>query len=104
MYNMKTLIGAATVAGALAVPMASTAAALRPIVIGGGLVNVQITELIDDVTITVQDITIPVQAALSLAANVCGVTVNALATQFQDGFVECSAENGPTEQVVTVSR
>ena len=92
MFNMK-MMRAAAVAGVLAVPMASTAAAQRPIVIGGGLVNVQITEVIDDITITVQDINVAAGVALQIAANVCDVNVNVLAEQLRNGSATCEASS-----------
>ena len=103
MFNMK-MMRAAAVAGVLAVPMASTAAAQRPIVIGGGLVNVQITEVIDDITITVQDINVAAGVALQIAANVCDVNVNVLAEQLRNGSATCEGIVDGIEQTVTISR
>ncbi len=58
-------------------------------VITGGLVNVTVTDVIDDVTVTVQDVNVSVGAALALAANVCDVNVNVLARQLRNGGATC---------------
>ena len=103
MFNMK-MMRAAAVAGVLAVPMASTAAAQRPIVIGGGLVNLVITEVIDDVTVTVQDINVAAGVALQVAANVCDVNANVLAEQLRNGGATCEGITDGIEQTVTITR
>jgi hypothetical protein len=59
-------------------------------VLFGGLVNVVVTDVIDDVTVTVQDVNVSVGAALGLAANVCGVGVNVLAQQLRNGDATCA--------------
>jgi hypothetical protein len=88
--------GAALAAGAVATP-----ASAQPVVIGG-LVNVVVTDVIDDVTVTVQDVNVSVGAALGLAANVCGVGVNVLAQQLRNGDATCDAV--ASDQVVTISQ
>jgi len=80
--------------------MASTATA-QPI-ITGGLVNVVVTDVIDDVTVTVQDVNVSVGAALALAANVCDVNVNVLARQLRTGPATC--ENAVDDTAVTISQ
>ncbi len=77
--------GAALSLGAL------TPASAQP-VITGGLVNVVVTEVIDDVTVTVRDVNVSVGAALGIAANVCGVGVNVLAEQLP-GPVTCTSDS-----------
>ena len=100
-FNM---IRAALCAGALSVPLASTAAAQRPVVIGGGLVNVQIVDVIDDIDVNVQDINVTVGAAVQVAANVCGVAVGVIASDLQDGNATCDTLVDGTGQVVTINR
>jgi hypothetical protein len=99
-YARKTAVslfaGAALAVGAL------TPASAQP-VITGGLVNVVVTDVIDDVTVIVQDINVGVGAALALAANVCGVGVNVLAQQLSGpGPVTCTNEE--TDQTVTIDQ
>ena len=97
-YARKTAVslfaGAALALGAL------TPASAQPIVTGG-LVNVTVTDVIDDVTVVVQDINVGVGAALGLAANVCDVNVNVLARQLP-GTATCT--NEVTDQTVTISQ
>ena len=101
MTNMM-LVRAGLVAGALSVALASTASTTSaqqpPIVIGGGLVNVQIIDVIDDVVI--RDINVNVNAAVRIAANVCGVAVGVIAEDLQDGNAQCDVANGPGDIVV----
>ena len=87
--------GAALTAGALAPAYA------QPLVVGG-LVNVVVTDVIDDVTVTVQDVNVGVAAALALAANVCDVNVNVLAQQFRDGSATC--ENAVDDTAATITQ
>ncbi len=102
---MMRMIKAAVVAGALAVPMAASTSAQGPIVIGpGGLVNVQIIDVIDDITVDVEDVAVNVGAALNLAANVCGVGVNVLAQQLRNGSATCDNVVDGTGQIVTISQ
>lgn len=78
----------------LAAPPASTSP-----VITGGLVNVTIVDVIDDVTVTLEDINVGV--ALGLAANVCDTTVGVLSQQLQrDGTTSCTADG----QTVTLNQ
>ena len=66
---------AAVFAGALAVPMAATTSAQPNVVVGGGLVNVQITEVIDDITISDNVVAVSVNAAVQLLAQLCNINV-----------------------------
>ena len=79
---------ALTMAGSVA--MATPAQAAGPVVTGG-LVNVTVTDVVDDVTVVVQDINVSVGAALGIAANVCDVSVNVLARQLKNGGATCDA-------------
>lgn len=101
MFNSK-FVRAAALAGAMAIPMATTASAQPAVVIGGGLVNVQITDVIDDVTVVVQDIDVALGVALQIAANVCDVNVNVLAVQLREGGATCEAPT--SDQVVTITQ
>lgn len=88
---MRTL-QAAVIAGALALPLAASTEAQGPIVIGnGGLVNVQIgtIDVIDNVEVVVRDIDVNVNAAVQIAANVCGVAVGVIADDLVDGSAYC---------------
>jgi hypothetical protein len=92
--------GALTVAGGVA-----PASAAPPVIAAGNLVNVQVTDVIDDVTVTVQDINVTVAAAANIIAQVCGtqIPVAVLATQVvaTDGTFACDATVG--DQAVTVN-
>jgi hypothetical protein len=87
---MKRMMAAAALAGALAIPMATSTAAQGPILVGpGGLVNVQIgsIDIIDDVEVrnVLNDLTVSVGVAANIAANVCGVNVGVLASDLARG-------------------
>lgn len=94
--NVKlNLLGGAVVAALLALPLASsTASAQGPIVIGGGLVNVQIGEINVETGDILSDNVVVLQlgAALQLAANVCNVSVGVIAQQIRTGDAECEAD------------
>ena len=99
MAKMNT-IRAAFFSAALSIPLAVTASAQPPVVIGGGLVNVQIVDVIDDVEVVVQDINVNVNAAVQIAASLCGIAVGVIAEDLQDGNATCEAVTGPAEFVV----
>ena len=101
---MKKIFGAAVLAGAMAIPMAATTEA-QPIAVGN-LVNIQIVRLIDDVTVTVQDINVGVAAAANIAAALCDTVDAALlgGVIANGGSYTCSGTAGPAENVVTFSR
>ena len=102
MVNLK-MVGAVVLAGVLAVPMAPPASA--QVVIGpGGLVNVQIVDVIDDITVNVEDVAVTLGVALQLAANVCDVGVNVLATQLKSGGAECSSVVDGTGQIIRINQ
>ena len=81
---------AATFAGALAVP--ASAASAAPLVTGG-LVNVTIVDVLSDNQVTLQ-------VPITVAANICDVTVAVLATDLRDGDADCSND----QQIITVSQ
>lgn len=101
--TMSKMMQAVAVAGALAVPMAATSSA--QIVIGGGLVNVQVgsIEIIDDVEVrdVLNDLTVSVGVAANIAANVCGVTVGVVAQELaRNGDFACET----ADQFVTIAQ
>ena len=81
---------AATFAGALAVP--ASAASAAP-VFTGGLVNVTIVDVLSGNQVTAQ-------VPITVAANICDVTVAVLATDLRDGTADCSND----QQIITVSQ
>lgn len=87
----KRAIVAATFAGALIVP--SHAASAAPPVVTGGLINVTIVDVLSGNQVTVQ---VPV----SVAANICDVSVAVLAQDLSDGAATCSND----QQTITLSR
>lgn len=72
-------------------------------VVTGGLVNVTVTDVIDDVTVTIQDVKVGVGAALQLAANVCDVNVNVLAQQLRNGG-GATCENSTSDVAATIDQ
>lgn len=83
---------------ALAFAAPSTAEAQGPIVTGG-LVNITVTNVLNNNEI-ITDNNVALGVALNLAANICGVTVNVLATQLGTGGpVSCQTAS----QAVTIS-
>ena len=62
-------------------------------VITGGLVNVTVVDVLSGNQVSLQ-------VPITVAANVCGVAVNVLATDLADGPVDCSTAT----QTITVSR
>jgi hypothetical protein len=85
MLRLKRSFAALASSALLFAGLAAPAAA-QPI-ITGGLVNITIVDSLNNL-ITVQDVNLGV--ALNLAANVCGVNVNVLAVQLQDGTATCT--------------
>lgn len=86
----KRAIVAATFAGALAVP--AHAASAAP-VITGGLVNVTVVDVLSGNQVALQ-------VPISVAANICDVTVAVLAQDLKDGSATCSN----AQQTITLSR
>ena len=62
--------------------------ALAQPVFTGGLVNVTVTDVIDDVEVVVGAVQLPI----GVAANVCDVNVAVLVEDFQDGTANCTAD------------
>jgi hypothetical protein len=71
----------------------STTASAQPVAVGN-LVNVQITNLLNNNRVAVQ---IPVNAA----ANVCGVAVAVLAQDLTAGPVTCTSRSGNQQLTIT---
>jgi hypothetical protein len=93
MTRTKHALAALAVGGAMAALPAVPAMAQGPVVTGG-LVNVTVTDIANNNTVLSSD-NIAVGAALQVAANVCGVTVNVLATQLgQSGPISCTNPTG----------
>ena len=92
---MKTFIkraaAATAIAGAMVVP--ATAASAAP-VFTGGLVNVTIVDL---VSLEQTSVTVPI----SVAANICDVSVIVLARDLADGTADCTTE---TEQITVTQQ
>lgn len=88
MSRFNKMVGAAAVAGVLALPLIQAPSSAQ-VVVGGGLVNVQVgsIEIIDDVEVrnVLNDLTVSVGVAANIAANVCGVTVGVLARDLARG-------------------
>ena len=100
---MRRLFAASTgaaIALASSVVLAPPATA-QPLVTGG-LVNVTVTDVIDDVTVVVRDINVSLGAALGIAADVCDVNVNVLARQLRTGGATCTSE--ASGQTVDISQ
>ena len=88
--------------GTVAMTATASTAHAAP-VITGGLVNVTVTDVIDDVTVVVQDVNVGVAAALNIAANVCDVNVNVLARQLKGGEATCTnATDGLTATITQI--
>ena len=98
------LFRAAAFAGMLSIGMAGTTAAQPQVVVGGGLVNVQIVDVIDDIIVNVEDVNVNLGVALNLAANICGVAVNVLAQQIGTGTATCDAVVDGSGSIVTINR
>lgn len=103
MTNMK-MLRAAVIAVALSIPMAATTSAQPPVVIGGGLVTVQITDVLNDNTVTVQDINVNVGVALQLAATLCDTSVNLLSQELKGGSTTCSTAIEDGIRTVTINK
>ena len=86
---MKKIFGAAVLAGAMAIPMATTTSAQPPVVGAGNLVNVQVgtIEILNGLEVrnVLNDLTVSVGVAAQIAANVCGVSVGVIARDVARG-------------------
>jgi hypothetical protein len=95
MNSIRRAVAAATLTGGLVlggVGLASAASA-QPVVTGG-LVNVTITNLLNNNRVAVA---IPVNAA----ANICGLNVSALAQGLASGPVTCTSRSGNQSLTIT---
>src|ERR1051326_4767732 len=99
MLRKVKLFAAATMAtGALAAGIGASGASAQP-VITGGLVNVTVTNLLNNNDVAV---TVPVQAGVNLGANVCGVDAAVLAADFlQNGTASCTNNQGTRQVQIT---
>jgi hypothetical protein len=95
MNRVRRTVAAVTLAGGLALGSFGLSSAASAQVITGGLVNVTITNLLNNNRVAVQ---IPVNAA----ANICGVSVTVLAQQLTSGPVSCTSTSG--NQTLTISQ
>lgn len=100
--RMRTLAASATAAIALGGSLATAPSASAAPLVTGGLVNVTVTDVVDDVTVVVQDVNVGLGAALGVAANVCDVSVNVLARQLRNGGATCTSD--ATGQTVDLSQ
>jgi hypothetical protein len=103
MFNIKRFAAATVVAGtfAMGIPTATVEAQQNR---QRGLVNVAVFEVIDDVTVVVEDVNVNVAVAANIAANVCGVTVPVavLAEQVLGGSGEFTCTNEIGDSGVTI--
>jgi hypothetical protein len=100
---MKKRIAASAAAAAIGLGgslIAAAPAQAAPLVTGG-LVNVTIVDVIDDVTVEITDVNVGVAAALQLAANVCGTTVALVA---QDIATDGTCTNEVTGDSVIIEQ
>jgi hypothetical protein len=99
--EVKTLASATMMAATLALGLSvvpATAQQNRQ----RGLVNVAVFEVIDDVTVIVQDINVAVGVAANIAANVCGVSVPVavLSVQVTAGEFTCTNDTGDAGVII----
>lgn len=104
MFGIQKLASATMIASTLAFGL-SVAPATAQQNQQRGLVNVAVFEVIDDVTIVVEDVNVAVGVAADIAANVCGVAVPVavLARQVVAGAGEftCTNPGGDTGVEIT---
>lgn len=97
-YAKKTVVS--LFAGAALLGGAAAPASAQPVVTGG-LVNVTVVDLVDVNNNQILN-NIGVAAALGIAANVCGTTVNVLAAQLgTSGPVTCTSDTGDQTATIT---
>lgn len=85
-------------AAALGLTMMAAAPVHAQNVSANNLVNVQISEpllenIANDLSVDISQIPVSVEVPVGIAAAVCGVDANVLASQKKDGPVSCDAEN-----------
>jgi hypothetical protein len=98
MRKIKKLVATTFATGLMAVGVAAPTAPAQPVVTGG-LVNVTVVDVIDDVTVVVRDVNVGVGVAANVAAALCDTAdVNAavLAQQVVRGgdTVNCDTSTG----------
>jgi hypothetical protein len=98
MRSTKKLIASLFASGLLVVGISAPTASAQPVVTGG-LVNVTVVDVIDDVTVVVRDVNVGVGVAANVAAALCDTAdVNAavLAQQVVRGgdTVNCDTSTG----------
>ena len=105
MFSVKKITSGAAIAATLALGLGSVPASAQQNQ-QRGLVNVAVFEVIDDVTVVVQDINVGVGVAANIAANVCGVTVPVavLATQVVVGGTPFTCTNDSGDTGVTIGQ
>ena len=98
---MKTIarVAAAGVIAAGGMAASVAPASAQPLVTGG-LVNVTVTNVANNNEI-VKDVDVSLGAALGIAANICDVNVNVLATQLRDGQTTCESATGDQRVDIT---
>jgi hypothetical protein len=100
MTRTKRALAALATSGTLALAPAVPAMAQGPVVTGG-LVNVTVTNLLNNDTILSQN-NVGVGVAAQVAANVCGVSVGVLASAIGQGApVDCTNPTGDTGVTIT---
>ncbi len=97
MYRTKKMFATLSAAGLMSLGLAAPATPAP--VITGGLVNVTVVDVIDDVTVVVRDVNVGVGVAANVAATLCDTAdINAavLATQVVRGgdTVNCDTSTG----------
>ena len=97
---MRKLMATLFATGVLALGATASTASAQPI-ITGGLVNITVTNVLNNVTITL-DRVVNVAAAVQIAANVCDVPVTVLASDFtQTGSATCTNEVNEASATIT---
>ena len=90
----RTMIASASAVLAIAGSVATATPASAAPLVTGGLVNVTVTDTLNNNEI-LNDVNVGVGAALGIAANVCDVSVGVLARQLHRGGATCtSTANG----------
>ncbi len=98
MPRIKRAVTTAAVAGGMALAPTVPALAQGPVVTGG-LVNVTVTNLLNNDTILSNN-NVGVGVAAGVAANVCGVAVNVISTELASGQNVNCTNPGQTERVL----
>jgi hypothetical protein len=86
----RTMIASATAVLAMAGGVAAATPAEAAPLVTGGLVNVTVTDTLNNNQV-LNDVNVGVGAALGLAANVCDVSVGVLARQLHRGGATCTS-------------